>query len=91
MKIIQQQHCAATCIIRIPSIHILCAVIAEVDLLMMSTFTIVKTQTSMKEILKAILALLIQKDNNLVGVANMTQRTSNHAICAAGVEVEFHG
>ena len=58
---------------------------------MMSTFTIVKTQTSMKETLKAILALLIQKDNNLVGVASMTQRTSNHATCAASVEVEFHG
>ena len=58
---------------------------------MMSTFTIVKTQTLMKKILKAILALFTLKDNNLVGVANMTQRTSNHTTCVVGVEVEFHG
>jgi hypothetical protein len=58
---------------------------------LMNTFTIVKTQTSMKEILRAIIAVLIQKHKILVGVANMTKRTSNHAICAAGVEVEFHG
>ena len=58
---------------------------------LMNTFTIVKTQTLMKEILKTIIAVLTLKDNNLVGVANMTQRTSNHVICAAGVEVEFHG
>ena len=86
-----QQYCVPTCMTRITSIQCPCAVIAEVDLLMMSTFTIVKTQTSMKKIRKAILALFIQKDNNLVGVASMTQRTSNHAICAVGVEVEFFG
>ena len=58
---------------------------------LMNTFGTAKTQTSMKEIYKAILALPIQKDNNQFGVANMTQRTSNHATCAASVEVEFHG
>ena len=58
---------------------------------MMNTFGTVKTQTSMKEIHKAMDAVITLKDNNLVGVANMTQRTSNHATCAAGVEVEFHG
>ena len=51
----------------------------------------VKTQTLMKEILRAIIAVLIQKHKVLIGVANMTQRTSNHAICVAGVEVEFRG
>ena len=86
-----QQYCVPTCMTQITSIQCPCAVIAEVDLLMMSTFTIVKTQTSMKEILRAILALPIQKENNLFGVVNMTQKTSNHAICAAGVEVEFRG
>ena len=99
MKTIQQQHCAATSIIRIASIHIRCAVIAEVDLLtcqmtmkkMMNTFGTVKTQTLMKETLCSALAVLTLLDNILIGVANMTQRLSNHAKCAAGVEVESHG
>ena len=58
---------------------------------LMNTFMTAKTQTMMKQIHKAMDAVLTLKDNNLVGVANMTQRTSNHATCAAGVEVEFHG
>ena len=58
---------------------------------LMNTFMTVKTQTLMKEILRAIIAVLIQKHKVLIGVANMTQRTSNHAICVAGVEVEFRG
>ena len=50
-----------------------------------------KTQISMKKILKAILALSIQKEVILNGVVSMTQRPSNHAKCAAGVEEEFLG
>ena len=58
---------------------------------LMNTFTIVKTQILMKEILKAIFALLTLKDKDLIGVVRMTQRTSNHTTCAVGVEVAFHG
>ena len=71
--------------------HLIILMIMHLMMALMNTFTIVKTQTSMKEILRAILALPIQKENNLFGVVNMTQKTSNHAICAAGVEVEFRG
>ena len=99
MKTIQQQHCAATSIIRIPSIHIRCAVIAEVDLLtcqmtmrkMMNTFGTAKTLTTEKLMLCSALAILTLQDKILIGVARMTQRPSNHAKCAAGVEVESHG
>ena len=71
--------------------HLIILMIMHLMMALMNTFTIVKTQTSMKEILRAIIAVLIQKHKILVGAASMTQRTSNHATCAASVEVEFRG
>ena len=54
---------------------------------LMNTFGTAKIQTLMKEMLWAVIAVPM----NLNGVANMTQIPSNHAKCAARVEVEFHG
>ena len=61
--------------------------IITLTMALMNTFMTARTQTLMKEILKAIIAVPM----NLNGVANMTQIPSNHAKCAARVEVEFHG
>ena len=69
--------------------HLIILMIMHLMMALMNTFMTAKTLTTEKLIQKAMDAMFMSRI--LIGVANMTQRISSHATCAAGVEVEFHG